>query len=280
MVAAASSATLTVNWSLGTDYTPLATGKTFAVGDTIVFNYGAGHTVEEVSENDYKSCTLGNSITSDSSGTTTIALKTTGPRYFICGIPGHCAGGMKLAVTVASGSSNGVVGGTTTPIPFTGGGSYIPTTTQAIPYDGFRMVVIIYISRNRRSIRTTTESKPKNLTVKMSDSDNSYSCKKHPKHRQSPGICSLCLNESLSKLSLDFYDISSRTSSSSSRNVAKTASSCSASSSSESESDYSSHYSSVSSCLSPLQHRYSEIVVNKKKKKRPKKQNFLSRLFL
>ncbi|CAA7027248.1 unnamed protein product [Microthlaspi erraticum] len=131
MVAAASSATLTVNWSLGTDYTPLSTGKTYAVGDTIVFSYGAGHTVDEVSENDYKSCTLGNSITSDSSGTTTIALKTTGPRYFICGIPGHCAAGMKLAVTVASTSSND---GTTTPSsPFNGGAGYIPTTTQAIP---------------------------------------------------------------------------------------------------------------------------------------------------
>jgi len=35
MVAQASSASLTVNWSLGTDYTPLTTGKTFSVGDTI-----------------------------------------------------------------------------------------------------------------------------------------------------------------------------------------------------------------------------------------------------
>ncbi|GAB2290690.1 hypothetical protein Dimus_024965 [Dionaea muscipula] len=26
-------------------------------------------------------------------------------------------------------------------------------------------------------------------------------CKKHPKHRQSPGVCSLCLTEKLSKLS-------------------------------------------------------------------------------
>ncbi|ESQ34548.1 hypothetical protein EUTSA_v10009689mg [Eutrema salsugineum] len=133
MVTAVSSATLTVNWSLGTDYTPLTTGKTVSVGDTIVFSYGAGHTVDEVSENDYKGCSLGNSITSDSSGTTTIALNTTGPRYFICGIPGHCAAGMKLAVTVASASSNGVGGGTTTPTPFTGGAGYIPTTTQAIP---------------------------------------------------------------------------------------------------------------------------------------------------
>lgn len=98
-----------------------------------MFSYGAGHTVDEVSENDYKSCTLGNSITSDSSGTTTISLKTTGPRYFICGIPGHCAAGMKLAVTVASTSSNSVGGGTTAPSPFNGGAGYIPTTTQAIP---------------------------------------------------------------------------------------------------------------------------------------------------
>lgn len=146
--------------------------------------------------------------------------------------------------------------------------------------------VFLISSRNRRSIRTTSDLKPNNITVKRSESssDNNYSCKKHPKHRQSPGICSLCLSESLSNLSLDFHDYSSGMSPSSSRNVAKTASSCS-SASSESESDYSStaissYYSSVSSCLSPLQQRYSEIVVNKKKKKHTKKQNFLSRLFL
>ncbi|EOA38648.1 hypothetical protein CARUB_v10010560mg [Capsella rubella] len=148
--------------------------------------------------------------------------------------------------------------------------------------------VFLISSRNRRSMRTATDSssKPKNHTVKRtnSSSDYVYSCKKHPKHRQSPGICSLCLNESLSKLSSDFHENSSSMSSSS---LAKTVSSCSSSSSeSESESDYSStaissHYSSVSSCLSPLQHRYSEIVVNsKKKKKHVKKQSFLSRLFM
>ncbi|EOA35793.1 hypothetical protein CARUB_v10021025mg [Capsella rubella] len=107
----ASSASHPVEWSLGKDYS-LATGKPFAVGDTIVFNYGAGHTVDEVSESDYKSCTLGNSISSDSSGTTSIALKTSGPHYFICGIPGHCTGGMKLSVTVAAASSGGGGGGT------------------------------------------------------------------------------------------------------------------------------------------------------------------------
>ncbi|KAL0695163.1 hypothetical protein Bca4012_062343 [Brassica carinata] len=116
-----------------------------------VLHYSTGHTVDEVSENDYKSCTLGNSITSDSSGTTTIDLKTTGPRYFICGIPGHCSSGMKLSVTVAAASSTNVGGGTTTPsptpftgggstttpTPFTGGGGYVPTTTQSIPCGGW-----------------------------------------------------------------------------------------------------------------------------------------------
>ncbi|KAH7567716.1 hypothetical protein ACOSP7_010189 [Xanthoceras sorbifolium] len=63
-------------------------------------------------------------------------------------------------------------------------------------------------------------------------------CKKHPKHRQSPGVCSLCLREKLSQLS---------TSNSRTTNIsARTGSSCSSSPSSY----YSS--SSVSSCSSPM----------------------------
>jgi len=63
-------------------------------------------------------------------------------------------------------------------------------------------------------------------------------CKKHPKHVQSPGVCSLCLKDKLDQLS---------TSSSSSSQ--KTTSSCSSSTSSLS-SYYSS--SSASSCSSPM----------------------------
>lgn len=69
----------------------------------IAFTYGGLHTVDEVSESDYKSCTTGNSISSDSSGATTITLKTAGKHYFICATPGHCSQGMKLAVTVQAG---------------------------------------------------------------------------------------------------------------------------------------------------------------------------------
>lgn len=92
-----------------------------------VFNYGAGHTVDEVKESDYKSCTTGNSISTDSSGATTIALKTAGTHYFICAVPGHCSGGMKLAVTVkASSTSAG-----TTPSPSSGKGSPSDSATPS-----------------------------------------------------------------------------------------------------------------------------------------------------
>ncbi|KAF8404656.1 hypothetical protein HHK36_009544 [Tetracentron sinense] len=92
-----------------------------------VFNYGGGHTVEEVSSTDYTSCTVGNSISSDSSGSTTITLKTAGSRYFICGVMGHCGSGMKLAVTVGGGAT-GTSSSTTTTIPTT------PSSSTTTPF--------------------------------------------------------------------------------------------------------------------------------------------------
>ncbi|KAK3230945.1 hypothetical protein Dsin_002826 [Dipteronia sinensis] len=68
-------------------------------------------------------------------------------------------------------------------------------------------------------------------------------CKKHPKHHQSPGVCSVCLREKLSQLS------SCSSSSSSSRATIFAATSCSSSSAS---SYYSSSCSSVSSSSSPV----------------------------
>ncbi|KAL3577173.1 hypothetical protein D5086_022456 [Populus alba] len=67
-------------------------------------------------------------------------------------------------------------------------------------------------------------------------------CKKHPKHKQSPGVCSVCLSEKLSQLS---------TSASTSRSSSTNTMDCSSSSS------LSSYYSSSSSCSysSPM-HRF------------------------
>ncbi|XP_061371752.1 blue copper protein-like [Gastrolobium bilobum] len=122
----------TSGWAIGADYSTWTSAKTFAVGDSLVFNYGAGHTVDEVKESDYKSCTTGNSINTDSSGATTIALKTAGTHYFICAVPGHCAGGMKLAVTVKAGKATAP-----SATPSSGNGSpsdsNTPTTTTTRP---------------------------------------------------------------------------------------------------------------------------------------------------
>ncbi|KAL8243164.1 hypothetical protein R6Q59_009422 [Mikania micrantha] len=70
-----------------------------------VFNYDSSHTVDEVTSGDYATCTVGNSIASYNSGTTTISLNTTGSHYFICGVMGHCGGGMKLTIDVAGDGS-------------------------------------------------------------------------------------------------------------------------------------------------------------------------------
>nr|BAJ97517.1 predicted protein [Hordeum vulgare subsp. vulgare]BAJ98291.1 predicted protein [Hordeum vulgare subsp. vulgare]BAK02797.1 predicted protein [Hordeum vulgare subsp. vulgare] len=108
-------------WQTGVDYTDWTSDKTFAVGDTLVFNYTSkSHTVTEVNKSGYDACSGGNSLSNDDSGATAITLTTAGVHYFICDIPGHCASGMKLAVTVtvAGGSATG---GSTIPAGAAGG---------------------------------------------------------------------------------------------------------------------------------------------------------------
>ncbi|XWS25319.1 hypothetical protein CRYUN_Cryun27aG0059000 [Craigia yunnanensis] len=104
----------TSGWTTGVDYSTWTKGNTFKVGDSLVFNYPTSHTVDEVSSSDYSTCTVGNAIKTDNSGATTVALKTAGTHYFICGVIGHCGNGMKLAVKVESGSSTAPSTTTTT----------------------------------------------------------------------------------------------------------------------------------------------------------------------
>jgi hypothetical protein len=73
-----------------------------------VFNYNSGaHTVTEVNKNDYESCSSSKAAT-PSATTATVqppsTLSTPGTHFFICGVPGHCSGGMKLSVDVGGGS--------------------------------------------------------------------------------------------------------------------------------------------------------------------------------
>ncbi|XP_010939704.1 mavicyanin [Elaeis guineensis] len=125
----------TSGWTSGVDYSTWTSGKTFAAGDSLVFNYASGaHTVTEVSSSDYDSCSASNAITSDSNGPTTIQLKTPGTHYYICAIPGHCSGGMKLAVAVGGSAS----GSPTTPSPPSTSTTPTPptSTTTGTRYSG------------------------------------------------------------------------------------------------------------------------------------------------
>ncbi|KAK8597122.1 hypothetical protein V6N13_001747 [Hibiscus sabdariffa] len=120
----------TSGWTTGVDYGAWTKDKTFKVGDSLVFNYPTSHTVDEVSSSDYSTCTVGNSITTDNTGATTVSLKTAGTHYFICGVLGHCGNGMKLAVKVESGSPS-----SSTDKPSTTTPSTTTTSTTKAPVD-------------------------------------------------------------------------------------------------------------------------------------------------
>ena len=88
----------------------------------IVFNYDTSHSVAEVGSSDYSACSTANAISSESSGATTIPLKTAGTHYFVCGVSLHCGSGMKLALTVKPSA--------TTPSTSTGTGTGTSTGTD------------------------------------------------------------------------------------------------------------------------------------------------------
>ncbi|KAL6894296.1 hypothetical protein ACP4OV_008394 [Aristida adscensionis] len=93
----------TSGWTIlgNVNYTDWATKKTFHVGDTIEFQYPKGiHNVLEVKKADYDSCTNSTPIATHVSGDDKIVIRGPGHRFFICGVPGHCAAGQKVNIRV------------------------------------------------------------------------------------------------------------------------------------------------------------------------------------
>ncbi|KAJ0246591.1 Uclacyanin-3 [Hirschfeldia incana] len=87
-------------WNSGVDYTAWTTGKKFRVGDTLEFQYGPSHSVAVVSKAGFDACDSTGATQTFSGGDSKIDLTAVGTMHFICPTPGHCQGGMKLAVTV------------------------------------------------------------------------------------------------------------------------------------------------------------------------------------
>ncbi|KAK2966633.1 hypothetical protein RJ640_002331 [Escallonia rubra] len=83
----------------GFNVTGWADNKSFKAGDTLVFKYKTEfHNVVAVNKACYDSCEPTGKVYE--SGNDEIELEK-GDSYFICGKPGHCAAGMKIAVAAA-----------------------------------------------------------------------------------------------------------------------------------------------------------------------------------
>ncbi|MED6218401.1 hypothetical protein PIB30_026364 [Stylosanthes scabra] len=86
-------------WSFHVDNWP--NGKHFVAGDTLVFSYAVGaHNVVLVNQAGYDGCSTPPGSAVHTSGNDQIQL-VKGMNYFICNFPGHCEGGMKIAVNAA-----------------------------------------------------------------------------------------------------------------------------------------------------------------------------------
>ncbi|KAJ1287339.1 hypothetical protein BS78_02G002500 [Paspalum vaginatum] len=85
-----------------TSYNAWSAKQKFVQGDTVSFQYGSSHDVTEVTKAGYDACSGASPLKSYTGGATTVKLTAPGKRYFICSVPGHCAAGMKLEVTVVA----------------------------------------------------------------------------------------------------------------------------------------------------------------------------------
>ncbi|XP_059461661.1 stellacyanin [Corylus avellana] len=87
-------------WDISTDLDTWATGKTFFVGDVLVFQFSSSEALDEVTKENYDKCNTTNVLRSYTNGNTTITLSKPGTMYFISGNKLYCLGGMKLQVDV------------------------------------------------------------------------------------------------------------------------------------------------------------------------------------
>ncbi|TMW81400.1 hypothetical protein EJD97_009861 [Solanum chilense] len=85
-------------------YTNWAAGKTFSVGDILVFNFMTGrHYVLQVEKTSFDGCNSENAIGSAiMTGPANMTLNSTGEHYYICTFGTHCLNGQKLAITVSN----------------------------------------------------------------------------------------------------------------------------------------------------------------------------------
>ncbi|XP_060172068.1 blue copper protein-like [Lycium barbarum] len=118
-----------MGWNVPTggpvSYQRWANGKSFKVGDTLVFNFvNRAHNVATVRKAAYDSCNTTSPIKTISTSPARITLTNSGEHYYMCTFPGHCSLGQKLAINV---TGTGTSVAPTPSIATTPSGSTVPS---------------------------------------------------------------------------------------------------------------------------------------------------------
>ncbi|WVZ78457.1 hypothetical protein U9M48_026163 [Paspalum notatum var. saurae] len=132
-------------WDSGINYAAWAREHAFAVGDVLVFQYvSTQHNVYEVTEEVYRSCDTTGGGGGDgvrvkyTTGYDRVVLAEARGYWFICDFPGHCLGGMKVAVNASAAQQH-------PPPPAAGGGGRgVVIGASALPL-GLGVVVALMI---------------------------------------------------------------------------------------------------------------------------------------
>ncbi|PWZ14804.1 Uclacyanin 1 [Zea mays] len=118
-------------WRARLNETAWTDGKTFTVGDTLLFVYPKEkHTVVKVGKDAFAACDLSANLQLGNwtSGSDVVTLDQPGMAWFICNKPTHCLNGMKLAIDVVGGTSGPA------PMPFPGVPAVAPSPLVRFPF--------------------------------------------------------------------------------------------------------------------------------------------------
>ncbi|TXG63655.1 hypothetical protein EZV62_010649 [Acer yangbiense] len=118
------------------DYKKWVSTVNFHVGDIITFEYNNQfHNVKQVTHQDFQSCNATSSMAVYTTGSDSITLKGPGHYYFLCGFPGHCQAGQKIAIVVTPAKSlrsTGDVSVSPSPAPY--GSSPSAASSPIVPH--------------------------------------------------------------------------------------------------------------------------------------------------
>ncbi|KAL7137732.1 hypothetical protein ABFS83_10G112500 [Erythranthe nasuta] len=118
-------------------YRTWAMGKTFMVGDILVFNFTNAHDVAEVTRAEFDSCNISTTTTAPiTTSPARITLSSAGGNYYICTITQHCSWGQKLAINVTAGTTGSAPAPSSTATPPSGSAPPPSSTITPPPSSG------------------------------------------------------------------------------------------------------------------------------------------------